>query len=80
MAISNNSRKKKTMVMHGVVHIRSYFNNIIVTITDKRGNTLIWVTAGSCGFKGSRKSTPFAAQVVADRAGKKAQEMGMDRY
>lgn len=70
-------KKVKKNIQSGVAHIQSTFNNTIVTITDRQGNALAWATAGSCGFKGSRKSTPFAAQVAADRAGTKAQEFGV---
>ena len=61
----------------GVAHIHASFNNTIVTITDRQGNTLCWATAGGSGFRGSRKSTPFAAQVAAERAGTAALEFGM---
>lgn len=67
------SRKKvKTSVADGIVHIHASFNNTIVTITDRQGNTLTWATAGGSGFRGSRKSTPFAAQIAADRASQAA--------
>jgi len=73
------SRKKKERknILNGIAHIRSTFNNTIVTITDASGNALSWASAGSQGFKGSRKSTPFAAQVAAEIAGKKAMEHGV---
>ncbi|NQY37395.1 MAG: 30S ribosomal protein S11 [Alteromonadaceae bacterium] len=72
------SRKRvKKQVADGMAHIHASFNNTIVTITDRQGNALSWATAGGSGFRGSRKSTPFAAQVAADRAGKVAQEFGM---
>lgn len=75
---STKSRKRvKKNVSEGVAHVHASFNNTIVTITDRQGNALSWSTAGACGFKGSRKSTPFAAQVAADRAGSKAQEFGV---
>ncbi len=75
---STKSRKRvKKNVSEGVAHIHASFNNTIVTITDRQGNALSWSTAGACGFKGSRKSTPFAAQVAADRAGNKAHEFGV---
>jgi len=64
-------------VTDGVAHIHASFNNTIVTITDRQGNTLCWATAGGSGFRGSRKSTPFAAQVAAERAGTAALEYGM---
>ncbi len=72
------SRKKiRRTVTDGVAHIHASFNNTIVTITDRQGNTLCWATAGGSGFRGSRKSTPFAAQVAAERAGNAALEYGM---
>jgi small subunit ribosomal protein S11 len=75
---SSRSRKKvKRSVADGVAHIHATFNNTIITITDRQGNALSWATAGGSGFRGSRKSTPFAAQVAAERAGEVAQEMGM---
>ncbi len=78
MAKASRSRKKiKKTVSDGVAHIHATFNNTIVTITDRAGNTLVWASAGSSGFRGSRKSTPFAAQVAAERAGKAAQEHGV---
>jgi len=70
-------KKAKKNVAEGVVHIHASFNNTIVTITDRQGNTLAWATSGASGFKGSRKSTPFAAQVAAESAGKAAQECGV---
>jgi small subunit ribosomal protein S11 len=70
-------KKVKRSVANGVVHIQSTFNNTIVTITDNMGNTVAWSSAGVLGFKGSRKSTPFAAQVAAEDAAKKAVEAGM---
>jgi small subunit ribosomal protein S11 len=70
-------KKVKRSVATGVVHIQSTFNNTIVTITDSMGNTVAWSSAGVLGFKGSRKSTPFAAQVAAEDAAKKAVEAGM---
>ena len=70
-------KKAKRLVAEGVLHIHSTFNNTIITITDPQGNVLVWSSAGSCGFKGSRKSTPFAAQVAAEDAAKKATEHGM---
>jgi small subunit ribosomal protein S11 len=75
---SPRSKKKvKRVVSDGVAHIHATFNNTIVTISDRQGNTLTWATAGGSGFRGSRKSTPFAAQVAAEKAGQAAQEMGM---
>jgi small subunit ribosomal protein S11 len=75
---SARTRKKvKKNVIDGVAHVHASFNNTIVTITDMQGNTLAWVSAGASGFKGSRKSTPFAAQVAAERAGEKVKEYGL---
>ncbi len=75
---SARARKKvKKNVAEGIAHVHASFNNTIVTITDRQGNTLAWATAGNAGFKGSRKSTPFAAQVAAERAGRAAQECGV---
>ena len=75
---STRVRKKvKKNVAEGIAHVHASFNNTIVTITDRQGNTLAWATCGSNGFKGSRKSTPFAAQVAAEDAAKKAMEHGM---
>ena len=70
-------KKAKRVVTDGVAHIYASFNNTIVTITDRQGNTLSWATAGGSGFRGSRKSTPFAAQVAAERAGEAAKEYGL---
>ena len=77
--VDKKSTKKKTkrVVSDGVAHIHATFNNTIVTISDRQGNALTWATAGGSGFRGSRKSTPFAAQVAAERAGQAAQELGM---
>ncbi|NEZ05225.1 30S ribosomal protein S11 [Wenzhouxiangella sp. XN201] len=69
-------RVKKTVV-DGIAHVHASFNNTIITITDRQGNTVSWATSGGSGFRGSRKSTPFAAQVAADNAGRAAQEFGM---
>ena len=76
MAVGNKKKTKKN-VIEGVAHIHASFNNTIITITDRSGNTLAWATAGGSGFRGSRKSTPFAAQIAAERAGIKAQEYGL---
>ena len=77
-ATTKVSRKKvKRSVIDGVAHIYASFNNTIVTITDRQGNTLSWATAGGSGFRGSRKSTPFAAQVAAEKAGEAAQDYGL---
>ena len=70
-------KKVRKNVSTGIAHIQSTFNNTIVTITDRQGNTLAWATSGNAGFKGSRKSTPFAAQVAAESAGRAAQECGV---
>ena len=70
-------RKEKKNVEVGVAHIQSTFNNTVITITDKAGNAISWSAAGAMGFKGSRKSTPFAAQMAADVAAKEAMEHGM---
>ena len=70
-------RKEKKNILHGQAHIKSTFNNTIVTITDLDGNSLSWASAGNVGFKGSRKSTPFAAQMAAEAAARRAQEHGM---
>ena len=77
-APTKSTRKRaKRQVADGMAHIHASFNNTIVTITDRQGNALSWATSGGSGFRGSRKSTPFAAQVAADRAGKAAQEFGL---
>lgn len=70
-------RREKKNISAGKVHINSTFNNTMVTVTDLQGNTISWSSSGAQGFKGSRKSTPFAAQVAAEVAGKKAQEHGL---
>ena len=72
-------RKEKKNVAHGHAYIKSTFNNTIVTICDPMGNVISWASSGHVGFKGSRKSTPFAAQLAAENAGRKAQEHGMRR-
>lgn len=74
---SRTKKKVKRIVSDGVAHIHATFNNTIITISDRQGNTLSWATSGGSGFRGSRKSTPFAAQVAAERAGQMVQEMGM---
>ena len=75
---SARARKKvKKNVAEGIAHVPASFNNTIVTITDRQGNTLSWATSGNAGFKGSRKSTPFAAQMASERAGRAAQECGV---
>jgi small subunit ribosomal protein S11 len=70
-------KKVKRVVTDGIVHVQASFNNTIVTITDRQGNALSWATSGGAGFRGSRKSTPFAAQVAAEKAGRAAQEYGL---
>jgi small subunit ribosomal protein S11 len=72
-------KKAKKSVTRGIAHIQSTFNNTIVTITDVEGNVVSWCTSGARGFKGSRKSTPFAAQLAAEQAARKAQEVGMQQ-
>ena len=67
-------KKAKRQVTDAIAHVHASFNNTVVTITDRQGNTLSWATSGGCGFRGSRKSTPFAAQVAAERAGNAAKE------
>ena len=74
--VRTRKRVKKTVV-DGMAHIHASFNNTIVTLTDRQGNALSWATVGGSGFRGSRKSTPFAAQVAADRAGLAAKEFGL---
>ena len=71
--------KAKRVVVEGIAHIQATFNNTIITITDRHGNAVSWATAGGAGFRGSRKSTPFAAQVAAEAAGKVARDMGMQQ-
>ncbi|MBI1977991.1 MAG: 30S ribosomal protein S11 [Candidatus Omnitrophica bacterium] len=71
------AKKKVKQVAKGVVHILASFNNTVITITDVSGNTICWASSGSAGFKGSKKSTPFAAQVASEHAAKKAMENGM---
>ena len=70
-------KKVKKNVVEGIAHVHASFNNTIITITDRQGNALSWATSGGAGFKGSRKRTPFAAQVAAEAAGKAAQEFGV---
>ena len=70
-------KKVKKNVAEGIAHVHASFNNTIIMITDRQGNALSWATSGSSGFKGSRKSTPFAAQIAADNAGRAAQECGV---
>ena len=78
MATQKRVKKKiKREIADGIAHVHASFNNTIVTITDRKGNALSWATSGGSGFRGSRKSTPFAAQVAAERAGTVALEYGM---
>jgi small subunit ribosomal protein S11 len=70
-------RRERKNIASGVAHVNASFNNTIITITDAQGNAIAWSSAGTMGFKGSRKSTPYAAQVAAEDAGRKAQEHGM---
>ena len=75
---TQSTRKKvKKNIADGIAHIHASFNNTIITITDRQGNALSWATAGGSGFRGSRKSTPFAAQVASERAGNAAKEYGL---
>ena len=75
---TTKTRKKvKKTVVDAIAHVHASFNNTIITITDRQGNALSWATSGGCGFRGSRKSTPFAAQVAAEKAGLAAKEYGV---
>ena len=74
---AKTKKKAKRVVTDAIVHVQASFNNTVVTITDRQGNALSWATAGGAGFRGSRKSTPFAAQVAAEKAGVAAQEHGV---
>jgi len=74
---SRTKKKVKKSVSDGVAHIHASFNNTIITISDRQGNALAWATSGGSGFRGSRKSTPFAAQVAADRVGQMVKEFGV---
>jgi len=76
-SVSHNRKKTKKNIVDGVAHVHASFNNTIVSIADRQGNVLAWATAGGSGFRGSRKSTPFAAQVAAERAGQTALEFGL---
>ena len=76
-AAARPRKKVKKTVVDGIAHIHASFNNTIITITDRQGNALSWATSGGSGFRGSRKSTPFAAQVAAERAGEAAKEFGV---
>ena len=74
---SRSKKKVKRNVPKGVVHLKATFNNTIITITDDKGDTISWASSGTCQFKGSRKSTPYAAQLAAEQAGRKAMDNGM---
>ena len=76
-AAAKTKKKIKRVVTDGIAHVQASFNNTIITITDRQGNALSWATSGGAGFKGSRKSTPFAAQVAAEKAGRAAVECGV---
>lgn len=78
-ATTAKKKKKVTVTADGIVHIKATFNNVLVTITDTAGNTVSWSTAGKNGFKGSKKNTPYAAQVSSDAAAKEAHDLGMRR-
>ena len=75
--VRRGPRREKKTVPHGQAHVQASFNNTIITITDQQGNTVAWSSAGSVGFKGSRKSTPYAAQLAANSSGRQAIDMGM---
>ena len=79
MAKASAAKRKKVKknIPEGIMHVHATFNNTIITITDRKGDTLCWATSGGSGFRGSRKSTPFAAQVAAEKAGIQAQEYGV---
>ncbi|HEY6260852.1 MAG: 30S ribosomal protein S11 [Nitrospirota bacterium] len=77
MSIKKKKKKERRIVQSGVAHVQASFNNTIVTITDMSGNTIVWASSGNQGFKGSRKSTPFAAQRAGEAAARKAMESGM---
>ena len=77
MSVKKGKKKERRIVQSGIAHVQASFNNTIITLTDRQGNALSWATSGGQGFKGSRKSTPFAAQVAAEVAGKSAQESGV---
>jgi small subunit ribosomal protein S11 len=77
MSIKKGKKKERRIVQSGVAHVQASFNNTIITITDLSGNTIVWASSGNQGFKGSRKSTPFAAQRAGEAAARKAMESGM---
>ncbi|MEA1996276.1 MAG: 30S ribosomal protein S11 [Gemmatimonadota bacterium] len=76
---SKAKKKARKVESEGIAYVKASFNNTIVTITDSSGNTILWSSAGKCGFKGSKKSTPYAAQMIAESAAKEAVNMGMKR-
>lgn len=76
-APTTGKKKVKKNIARGMAHVKATFNNTIITISDMQGNAIAWNSAGACGFKGSRKSTPYAAQVAAEKAGRAAQEHGL---
>ena len=78
-AAAKTKKKIKRVVTDGIAHVHASFNNTIITITDRQGNALSWATSGGAGFRGSRKSTPFAAQLAAESAARQAQEHGMKK-
>lgn len=75
--VARTKKRERKNIESGIAHIKSTFNNTVVTITDVKGNTLAWASAGGVGFKGSRKSTPFAAQMAAEKSAKEAMEHGL---
>ena len=77
MSVKKGKKKERKIVQSGIAHVQASFNNTIVTITDMGGNTIVWASSGNQGFKGSRKSTPFAAQRAGEMAARKAMEHGM---
>jgi len=77
MSVKKGKKKERKVVQSGIAHVQASFNNTIVTITDMGGNTIVWASSGNQGFKGSRKSTPFAAQRAGEMAARKAMEHGM---
>lgn len=76
-SILRQRKRVRRTVVDGIAHVHASFNNTVITITDRQGNTLFWATSGGCGFRGSRKSTPFAAQVAAEKVGEAVKEFGM---
>jgi small subunit ribosomal protein S11 len=78
-AAKRNTKKKSRVEPEGIVHVMASFNNTIVSITDKGGNVIAWASAGMAGFKGSRKSTPYAANLAGEKAGKEAKDLGLMR-